>query len=884
MNTNISDILLKAKDTAEKIINGEPFWVKELEPLLDANKLQLSGALSLNGPEIGDLMEDVIIPATDAFVDYLLRQKIGNSFQDFFINDLLGSWEGSKQLLSSPCQSRSDDDIAQLDDDSKWTLDDLLIKRIQSEMENHDAYNLDALDVGQLQSILSKIETLWDIDDDVKNSIKNAVSHALFGKISPELKKCISEFSDSANKAIVNYDIDFDIKSYKNKFYELVKDVENKTIVRWSDGDKLLQDCKVDFENRFDELIKKLAISCIEKHVVEELEKLDSTSEIDVYKKETQNSCWKVKKMISELNDSNTKKELQDLLDKKIEDARIECLSKPPKVITTIAEDWNEYAVFENEEFPVYQHEKKDHKRRMEPKMLPNWNVLITFRDLTSGTIVEPTPSKRLRYENPYEVSVEDWKEIQRAIKEKVPDALKKIEDLKEKRRKISDKTKEGQEELKKIDDDLKEQYKIIPNCFGVLKRITWLNSSIWNYVEDKIPDFDPATIKITPSIMKNLREIAECAKTMLISQKDILIVEWEAWVWKNVMIDIFAHYTQRPVFVFACWKKTDSHDLTYQRILDENWSKKLNSKIYEAIRTPWAILVLDEINTMDPWTQKRLNALFDKRKELVADEAGSKDGKALKDVLIFGTMNPTSYAWTQKLADDVASRAHFILQDYDWMFNGDVVSYSDALITYWNVNYFWKLYAWRGMTREDLEFYELSLLSEKMGKKLSEKQKSAIKKFKPISDSEFIWAWNKLFNEKESEEVEKMFWKTFIEGMKDIYTIVLYSNFIRVRHKAAKLDLETDFSRGKDEEIEECFREKSFSPRLAIQALEQLNNGNEISSAKDAVIQTYIQQVSDEKLRNKLIEYFTALSTDKIEWYLKNKKVSQKLYAGESK
>jgi hypothetical protein len=41
---------------------------------------------------------------------------------------------------------------------------------------------------------------------------------------------------------------------------------------------------------------------------------------------------------------------------------------------------------------------------------------------------------------------------------------------------------------------------------------------------------------------------------------------------------------------------------------------------------------------------------------------------------------------------------------------------------------------------------------------------------------------------------------------------------------------------------------------------------------------------VSDEKLRHKLIEYFTALSTDKIEWYLKNRKVSQKLYAGESK
>ena len=37
------------------------------------------------------------------------------------------------------------------------------------------------------------------------------------------------------------------------------------------------------------------------------------------------------------------------------------------------------------------------------------------------------------------------------------------------------------------------------------------------DYVESKVPDFDPETIKITPDIMENLREIAECSKTMLL-------------------------------------------------------------------------------------------------------------------------------------------------------------------------------------------------------------------------------------------------------------------------------------------------------------------------------------------------------------------------------
>jgi hypothetical protein len=55
---------------------------------------------------------------------------------------------------------------------------------------------------------------------------------------------------------------------------------------------------------------------------------------------------------------------------------------------------------------------------------------------------------------------------------------------------------------------------------------------------------------------------------------------------------------------------------------------------------------------------------------------------------------------------------------------------------------------------------------------------------------------------------------------------------------------------------------------------LEQLNNGNEIHSARQAVIKTYIQQISEVDKRDKLIKFFNTLSDDQIEKQLKDKNV----------
>ena len=108
----------------------------------------------------------------------------------------------------------------------------------------------------------------------------------------------------------------------------------------------------------------------------------------------------------------------------------------------------------------------------------------------------------------------------------------------------------------------------------------------------------------------------------------------------KNVLVDIFAHYTHRPVFIFPCNKRASKEDLTYQWLIDEQGTYKLNSKVYEAIKTPGAILVFDEINTLPTEVIKLLNGLFDYRRTLTMPY-DNEHQKAHDDVLIFGTQNP---------------------------------------------------------------------------------------------------------------------------------------------------------------------------------------------------------------------------------------------------
>jgi hypothetical protein len=109
---------------------------------------------------------------------------------------------------------------------------------------------------------------------------------------------------------------------------------------------------------------------------------------------------------------------------------------------------------------------------------------------------------------------------------------------------------------------------------------------------------------------------------------------------------------------------------------------------------------------------------------------------------------------------------------------------------------------------------------------------------------------------------------------MEDIYTMMLYANYIRMRYKATKewWDEELPW----DEETNDLFDDISFSPRLAIQALEQLHNG--WLTAKEAVIETFVGQLTDVNNRPKVIEFFDTLSESNIKRALTNSAVQDHL------
>ena len=874
------DLFLQAKDSSVKVLTNQNVDKKGLESIFKAYwKSQNNELMNTLTQSLGNIKETIlgwVNAAVQALSQYLLGcLKNGKStFTEVIIDGLLNSSNDLQTLLSDPNELLPNE-LRMEDEDSVSAINDLLIWLISQELKNSDKKYFEALDADTLKKLADKLDKSSEYfsDSEVLQNLNFNISTCLFGKVAPELKQHIDDFVQNITKAKNQLDTTFDVKCYKDKFRKLVNNIENTQITRWTESEKLLLQCKSDFEAEFDKHVSELIMQVAKNKLNEELENCDSESDLEIYLASGNNTYEVLNSWIREIHNEDTRTGLKKMRDSMVTTARITCKSRPPKVKIVEDEDWKKYAYFKNEEFPVAEHKKEKYNWTPTPKKLPDGNILITFKDRISGKEIIPNDTKRLRLDNPYEVSREEWKEIQRQLKDWV-NVFNEIQEIKKEIENTTD--PEEKKELKKM---LVEYTAKLPFLLRIWKTLSAMSNFKQDYIESKIPDFDPETIKITPDVMENLREICECAKTMLLWQKDILIIEWEAWVGKNVLIDIFAHFTHRPVFVFSCGKKTDSHDLTYQWILDENGSKKLNSKIYEAIHTPCAILVLDEINTMDPWTQKRLNALLDKRKELVTDEAWAKHTKALPDVLILGTMNPVSYEWTQKLAEDVKSRSHFIYQDYDWMYDKDgTVSYSDALRTYGNVNYFWKLLSGNGIRKHESELYEQALLDIRLWKKLTKKKADIVSRVTTISDSDFIRAWNILFNGWDKSQVENRFGSTFIEWMNDIYDIVLYSNYIRMRHKKTREQIEWLFP--DEEEIDPLFEETSFSPRLVIQALEQLNNWNEIQNAKQAVIQTYVQQISDTTKRANVAEHLDRISKKDIVTLLKDSDIQKMLHS----
>ncbi len=167
-----------------------------------------------------------------------------------------------------------------------------------------------------------------------------------------------------------------------------------------------------------------------------------------------------------------------------------------------------------------------------------------------------------------------------------------------------------------------------------------------------------------TPWFVQNLSSLSKALNDQLKYNEGIVIIEGDAGVGKNFLIEVYSALTKRPLFIIPCHSKMEKEDITFVYEYDpKEGTKRTKSNLIKALETPNAIIFFDEINTLPTSLVKVFNPLFDYRRYMYL----SYDSivKAEKNVLFIGAMNPQNYLGVSELPQDIKSRAEILYIDY---------------------------------------------------------------------------------------------------------------------------------------------------------------------------------------------------------------------------
>ncbi len=167
-----------------------------------------------------------------------------------------------------------------------------------------------------------------------------------------------------------------------------------------------------------------------------------------------------------------------------------------------------------------------------------------------------------------------------------------------------------------------------------------------------------------TPWFVQNLERFVSLVKEQLAYQEGILILEGDAGVGKNFLVEVFSYLTGRPLYIVPCNSKMEKEDITFVYEFDpRRGTRRVYSDLVKALRTPGAVIYLDEINTLPPSLVKIFNPLFDYRRYLVLSQG--EVVRAHPEVVLLGGMNPQNYLGVSELPQDIKSRADVMFVDY---------------------------------------------------------------------------------------------------------------------------------------------------------------------------------------------------------------------------
>lgn len=181
---------------------------------------------------------------------------------------------------------------------------------------------------------------------------------------------------------------------------------------------------------------------------------------------------------------------------------------------------------------------------------------------------------------------------------------------------------------------------------------------------QDSISLNPTVSFEDTPWFVQNLSMLSKALNEQLKYKEGIVIIEGDAGVGKNFLIEVYSALTRRPLFIIPCHSKMEKEDITFVYEYDPKvGTKRTKSNLIKALETPNAIIFFDEINTLPTSLVKVFNPLFDYRRYMYL----SYDSivKAEKNVLFVGAMNPQNYLGVSELPQDIKSRADILYVDY---------------------------------------------------------------------------------------------------------------------------------------------------------------------------------------------------------------------------
>ncbi len=167
-----------------------------------------------------------------------------------------------------------------------------------------------------------------------------------------------------------------------------------------------------------------------------------------------------------------------------------------------------------------------------------------------------------------------------------------------------------------------------------------------------------------TPWFVRNLERFVSLVKEQLMYSEGILILEGDAGVGKNFLVEVFSALTNRPLYIIPCNSKMEKEDITFVYEFDpKRGTKRAYSDLIKALQTPGAVIYFDEINTLPAGMVKLFNSLFDYRRYLTLPTG--EVIRAHREVILVGGMNPQNYLGVSELPQDIKSRADIIFVDY---------------------------------------------------------------------------------------------------------------------------------------------------------------------------------------------------------------------------